>query len=161
MAAADAKLTRATLALSKAGIAFTAHRYAYDPGADRVGMQAAEALGLDPAGVLKTLMTLVDGKGVCVIVPSDREVNMKALAAALGGKSAAMMRPADAERATGYVVGGISPFGQKKTHPTLLEADAMTLESVMINGGQRGLLLRLRPQDALAATNALAAHISG
>lgn len=160
MSASDAKLTRATLALSKAGVAFAAHRYAYDPGADRVGLQAAEALGADPASVLKTLMTLVDGKGVCVVVPSDREVNMKALASALGGKSATMMRPADAERATGYVVGGISPFGQKKAHRTVIEADAMTLPLVMINGGQRGLLLSLEPRAARDLTGALVAKVS-
>lgn len=107
------KTTRATQTLSKAGVAFSVHTYDYDPNAERVGLQAAEALGEDPSRVLKTLMAEVDGKPVCCVVPSDREVSMKKLAAAFGGKSAAMMKPADAERLTGYHVGGISPFGQK------------------------------------------------
>lgn len=108
------KTTRATQMLTKAGVSFTAVTYDYDPNADRIGLQAAEAIGEEPHRVLKTLMAEVDGKAVCVVVPSDREVSMKKLAAAFGGKSANMMKPADAERATGYHVGGISPFGQKK-----------------------------------------------
>ena len=118
------KTTRATQALAKAGVIFTVHSYDYDPGAERVGLQAAEALGEDPSRVLKTLMAEVDGKPVCCIVPSDREVSMKKLAAAFGGKSASMMKPADAERLTGYHVGGISPFGQRKTVPTAIEEAA-------------------------------------
>src|SRR5690349_1130747 len=109
-----AKATRATRALEAAGIPFTLHEYAYDPDADRVGLQAAAALGEAPARVLKTLMALVDGKPVCAIIPSDREVSMKRLAAAFGGKSAAMMKPTEAERLSGYKVGGISPFGQTR-----------------------------------------------
>src|SRR4051794_8815836 len=118
------KTTRATLALQKAGVAFTVATYEYDPDAERIGLQAAEALGAEPNSVLKTLMVEVDGRPACVIVPSDREVNLKKLAAAFGGKSAQMMRPADAERITGYHVGGISPFGQKKPVPTLIEEAA-------------------------------------
>ena len=98
------------------------HSYDYDPDADRIGLQAAEALGIEPRRVLKTLMAEVDGKPVCVVVPSDREVSMKRLAAAFGGKTAGMMRPADAERLTGYHVGGISPFAQKKRVPVAIEA---------------------------------------
>jgi len=108
------KSTRATKALEQAGVAFTVLTYDYDPDAERIGLQAAEAMGEPPERVLKTLMALVDGKPVCVIVPSDREVSMKKLAAAFGGKAAQMMKPADAERITGYKVGGISPFGQMK-----------------------------------------------
>src|SRR5689334_10074809 len=93
--------TRATQLLEDTGVAFSVHTYEYDPNADRVGLQAAEALGETPDRVLKTLMARVDRKPVCVIVPSDREVSMKKLAAAFGGKSAEMMKPADAERATG------------------------------------------------------------
>jgi Cys-tRNA(Pro)/Cys-tRNA(Cys) deacylase len=100
--------------LEQAGIAFTVVTYGYDPDADKVGMQAAEALGESPERVLKTLMALVDGKPVCVIVPSDKEVSMKKLAAAFGGKAAQMMKPTDAERITGYKIGGISPFGGVK-----------------------------------------------
>ena len=112
------KTTRATQALEGAGVAFTLHTYDYDPDAPRIGLQAAEALGEDPCRVLKTLMAEVDGKPVCVVVPSDQEVSMKKLAAAFGGKSANMMKAPDAERLTGFVVGGISPFGQKKAVPT-------------------------------------------
>src|ERR1044071_4881976 len=111
------KTTRATQALRQAGAPFSVESYEYDPNADRIGLQAAEALGADPRAVLKTLMVEVDGKPACVIVPSDREVNLKKLAAAFGAKTAAMMKPADAERITGYHVGGISPFGQKKRVP--------------------------------------------
>ncbi|MDQ4135317.1 MAG: Cys-tRNA(Pro) deacylase [Pseudomonadota bacterium] len=142
------KATRATLALDRAGIAYTLHSYVYDGQAERIGIQAAESLGVDPRIVLKTLMAQVDGKPVCVVVPSDCEVSMKRLAAAFAGKSAQMMRPADAERLTGYHVGGISPFGQRKPVPTAIEVAALEHESVFINGGQRGLQVRLKPGDA-------------
>lgn len=153
------KTTRATQTLAKAGVAFTVHTYDYDPNAERVGLQAAEALGEDPSRVLKTLMAEVDGKPVCCVVPSDREVSMKKLAAAFGGKSAAMMKPADAERLTGYHVGGISPFGQKKLVPTAIEEAALSEAQVYINGGQRGLQVRLAPGDARAALKAVAAAL--
>ena len=122
-------------------------------------MQAAEALGVSPAIVLKTLMAEVDGKPVCVIVPSDREVSMKKLASAFKGKSANMMKPADAERLTGFVVGGISPFGQKKQVPTAIEEAALAHEAVYMNGGQRGLQVRLAPRDVVAALKAIAAPV--
>ncbi|WP_018235156.1 Cys-tRNA(Pro) deacylase [Ensifer sp. BR816] len=153
------RTTRATQTLTKAGIAFTVHSYDYDPGAERVGLQAAEALGEDPSRVLKTLMAEVDGKPVCCIVPSDREVSMKKLAAAFGGKSASMMKPADAERLTGYHVGGISPFGQKKLVPTAIEEAALAEALVFINGGQRGLQVRLDPKDVRAVLRAIEAAL--
>ncbi|NSX89376.1 Cys-tRNA(Pro) deacylase [Agrobacterium tumefaciens] len=153
------KTTRATQMLTKAGVAFTTVTYDYDPNADRIGLQAAEAVGEAPHLVLKTLMAELDGKPVCVIVPSDREVSMKKLAAAFGGKSASMMKPADAERATGYHVGGISPFGQKKQVPTAIEAGAMAHDHVYMNGGQRGLQVRLSPRDAQTALRAIAASL--
>ncbi len=153
------KATRATNLLEKAGVAFTVHTYDYDPGADRVGLQAAEALGEAPARVLKTLMTLVDGKPACVIVPSDCEVAMKKLAAAFGGKSAQMMKPADAERITGYKVGGISPFGQMRPVRTAIEEQALAHDLVYINGGQRGLQVRLSPRDAAAVLKAITAPL--
>ncbi len=153
------KTTRATQALVKAGVSFTVHTYDYDPTADRVGIQAAEALGEDPARVLKTLMAEVDGKPVCVIVPSDCEVSMKKLASAFKGKSANMMKPADAERLTGFVVGGISPFGQKKQVPTAIEEAALAHEAVYMNGGQRGLQVRLAPRDVLTALKAISASV--
>ncbi|TCU18164.1 Cys-tRNA(Pro) deacylase [Rhizobium sullae] len=150
------KTTRATQVLAKAGVGFTVHNYDYDPNADRVGLQAAEALREEPHRVLKTLMAEVDGKPVCVVVPSDREVSMKKLASAFGGKSANMMKPADAERLTGYHVGGISPFGQRKLVPTALEEAALNELLVYMNGGQRGLQVRLAPRDALKILNARA-----
>ncbi|MCC2613345.1 Cys-tRNA(Pro) deacylase [Neorhizobium petrolearium] len=153
------KTTRATQALDKAGVAFTTVTYDYDPNADRIGLQAAEAIGEEPRRVLKTLMAEVDGKPVCVVVPSDREVSMKKLAAAFGGKSANMMKPADAERATGYHVGGISPFGQKKQVPTAIEVTALDEPHVFINGGQRGLQVRLDPKAARDALKAIAAPL--
>ncbi len=141
------KTTPATAALTKAGIAFTLAQYDYDPHAERVGLQAAEAMGVSPAEVFKTLMAELDGKPVCAIVPSDEEVNMKKLAAALGGKSAHMMKPADAERLTGYKVGGISPLGQRKPVPTALDELATLYDEIFLNGGQRGLQIRIRPDD--------------
>ncbi|AJP71098.1 Cys-tRNA(Pro) deacylase [Sphingomonas hengshuiensis] len=154
-----AATTPATKALDAAGVAFTLHRYGYDPGAERVGLQAAEALGEAPQRVLKTLMALVDGKPVCAILPSDREVAMKKLAAAFGGKAAAMMKPADAERMTGYRVGGISPFGQRRRVPTVIEATALAEALVYLNGGQRGLQVRLDPNAAAAVLGAVAVSL--
>lgn len=151
--------TRATLALGAAKVAFEVLTYDYDPDADRIGMQAAQAIGVSPALVLKTLMAEVDGKAVCVVVPSDHEVSMKKLAAAFKGKSANMMKPALAEKATGFVVGGISPFGQKKQVPTVFEIAAMAHDRVYINGGQRGLQVRLAPADAVKAANAIVAAV--
>jgi len=153
------KTTRATQALDKAGIAYEVCTYAYDPDADKVGMQAAEALGAAPGMVLKTLMVLADGKPACVVVPSDREVSMKKLAAVLAVKSAQMMKPADAERLTGFVVGGISPFGQKRAVPTVIEETALELPQVFLNGGQRGLQVKLSPAEALKALGAKAAAV--
>jgi Cys-tRNA(Pro)/Cys-tRNA(Cys) deacylase len=152
-------VTRATQALTQAGIAFRLAEYSYDPNADRIGMAAAEAMGVEPERVLKTLMATVDGKPVCVVLPSDCEVSMKKLAAAFCGKSAAMMKPADAERLTGYHVGGISPFGQKKAVPTVLEELALVFDEVYLNGGQRGLQVVMAPADILRALNATAAAV--
>jgi len=145
------KTTPATAALHKAGIPFELATYAYDPDAERVGLQAAEAMGVDPGCVFKTLMAEVDGKPVCVVVPSDEEVNMKKLAAAFGGKTAQMMKPAVAERLTGYKVGGISPFGQRKAVPTCVEELVALQDRVYLNGGQRGLQINLAPDDLVRA----------
>lgn len=154
------KTTRATQALDRAGIAYCVHTYDYDPNAGRVGLHAAESLGVPPAMVLKTLMILLDGKPVCAVVPSDREVAMKKLAAALKGKSADMMKPADAERLTGYHVGGISPFGQRRQVPTVMEQDALELERVFLNGGQRGVQVAGDPKAFQQALGAVAASIT-
>ena len=153
------KATRATKTLEQAGIVFTVHAYDYDPNADSIGLQAAKALGEPPQRVLNTLMALVDGKPVCVIVPSDREVSMKRLASAFGGKSAQMMKPADAERVSGYRVGGISPFGQMRNVKTAIEEQAIVHDFVYVNGGQRGLQVRLSPDDAIRLLKAIAAPL--
>lgn len=154
------KATPATLALDRAGVAYTLATYDYDPGGERVGLQAAEALGTPPSEVLKTLMVKADGKPACVVLASDREVSMKRLAAALGAKSAEMMKPADAERLTGYRVGGVSPFGQKRSVPTVIDADAAALPAAFVNAGQRGLQARLAPDDLVRALGAVVAAIS-
>jgi Cys-tRNA(Pro)/Cys-tRNA(Cys) deacylase len=153
------KATRATRMLEQAGITFTLHSYEYQPDADRIGLQAAEALHERPERVLKTLMALVDDKPVCAIIPSDREVAMKKLAAAFAGKSAKMMPPADAERISGYKVGGISPFGLMRSLPTAIEVQALSHELVFINGGQRGLQVRLDPNAVLRLLGAVAAAL--
>lgn len=153
------KTTPATLALTKAGAAFSLAHYDYDPNAERVGLQAAEAMGVSPAEVFKTLMAELDGKPVCAIVPSDEEVNMKKLAASLGGKSAQMMKPANAERLTGYKVGGISPLGQRKLVPTALDELATLYDEIYLNGGQRGLQIRIRPVDLVAVLGCVVADL--
>jgi Cys-tRNA(Pro)/Cys-tRNA(Cys) deacylase len=153
------KITRATQTLQQLGVNFTLHEYDYDPDAESIGLQAAAALGAEPRRVLKTLMAEVDGKPVCVVVPSDHEVSMKKLAHAFHGKSAKMMRPADAERLTGYHVGGISPFGQKKRVPTAIEQAALGETLVFINGGQRGLQIQIDPNAACTALKAIAADV--
>lgn len=153
------KTTPATLALTKANIPFTTATYAYDPNAERVGLQAAEAMGVPPSEVFKTLMAELDGKPVCAIVPSDEEVNMKKLASALGGKSAQMMKPVDAERLTGYKVGGISPLGQRKLVRTVLDELATLYDEIYLNGGQRGLQIRIRPADLVMALSCVTADI--
>ncbi len=149
-----AKGTPATVALEKAGAAFTLHEYDYDPGADSIGLQAAAALGVDPARLLKTLMAKAGGDVVCVLAPSDQEVSLKKLAAAAGAKDAAMLKPADAERITGYRVGGISPFGQKKRAPVFIEAAAMRHATVIFNGGRRGLQIELPPGEIVRLLDA-------
>lgn len=155
------KSTRAIQVLADAKAAFTVHSYDYDPNADRIGLQAAEALGEQPSRVLKTLMAYVDRKPVCVILPSDREVALKKLAAAADGKSAQMMPAADAERISGYKVGGISPFGQKRQLPTILEESSLDNDLVFVNAGQRGLQVRLAPQTIVSLLGAKVASITG
>ncbi|WFU39501.1 Cys-tRNA(Pro) deacylase [Bradyrhizobium sp. CB82] len=153
------KVTPATRALAAASVSFTVHAYDYDPDAESIGLQAAAALGEDPARVLKTLMALVDGKPVCVVVPSDREVSMKKLAAAAGGKSAQMMKSLEAERVTGFKVGGISPFGQRRAVKTIIDEGALAHHLVYVNGGQRGLQVRLSPREVRDVLKAVAADV--
>lgn len=153
------RVTRATQALDRAGIAFALREYAYDPEAASIGLHAAAAIGEPPARVLKTLMAAVDGRPVCVVIPSDREASMKRLAAAFGGRQARMLSPAEAERITGYHVGGISPFGQRRAVPVAIEASALSEPYIFVNGRQRGLQLRLDPAAALAALGGRAAPL--
>jgi Cys-tRNA(Pro)/Cys-tRNA(Cys) deacylase len=146
--------------LEKVGVAFDLHAYDYDPSAESIGLAAAAAIGADPGQVFKTLMVLADGRSACVIAPSSGEVSMKKAAAALGAKSAAMMKPADAERQTGYKIGGISPFGQMRQVPVVIDETAILWDAIYINGGQRGLQVRLAGEDARQALDAKFADIA-
>ena len=148
--------TPATRALEAAKVVFERIEYEYVAGQDKIGLHAAAAIGADPAEVLKTLMVEVDGKPACAVIPSDQTLSMKKVAAAFGGKTAAMMPPDKAERLTGFHTGGISPFGQKKRVPVAFEATALGVERIVLNGGKRGLMVRLAPEDALAVSGGLA-----
>jgi Cys-tRNA(Pro)/Cys-tRNA(Cys) deacylase len=152
--------TPATVALTRAGIAFTEHSYAHDPGASSYGLEAAEVLGLDPQRVLKTLVATVDDRLVVAVVPVSGHLDLKAVAAAVGGKKAAMADPAAAERATGYVVGGISPVGQRRAHATVVDASALQHDTVYVSGGRRGLDLGLAPGDLVRVTGAVVAPVA-
>jgi Cys-tRNA(Pro)/Cys-tRNA(Cys) deacylase len=152
--------TPATAALTRAGLPFTVHTYDHDPAAPSYGLEAAEALGLDPARVYKTLLASVDQRLVVAIVPVSGQLDLKALAAAVDGKKAVMADPGDAERVTGYVVGGISPIGQKKALPTVLDSSAADHPTVFVSGGRRGMDLEVAPADLVAVTGASYAPIS-
>jgi Cys-tRNA(Pro)/Cys-tRNA(Cys) deacylase len=152
--------TQATVALRAAGIPFTEHAYTHDPANTNFGLEAATALGLDPDRVFKTLLADVDGRLVVGIVPVTGKLDLKRLAAAVGGKRAAMADPAVAERKTGYVVGGISPIGQKTAHPTVIDETAELWDTVYVSGGRRGLDLELTPADLVRATDATLADIA-
>ncbi|MDR7253885.1 Cys-tRNA(Pro)/Cys-tRNA(Cys) deacylase [Nocardioides sp. BE266] len=151
--------TPATVALTAAGIAFEVRAYDHDPRTTSYGLEAAEALGVDPARVFKTLLASLDGKLVVGIVPVSGHLDLKALARALGGSKAVMAEVAAAERATGYVAGGISPIGQKRAHPTVLDASALDHDTILVSGGRRGFDLELAPNDLMAATGAVTATI--
>lgn len=152
--------TPATVALSRAGITFSLHPYTHDPRAESYGLEAAEALGLDPRRVFKTLMATVDGRLAVAVVPVSGQLDLKALARALGGSKAAMAEVAQAERATGYVAGGISPVGQKRSHPTVVDASATDHETIFVSAGRRGLDLELAPADLVAVTGGMLAPVS-
>lgn len=159
-AGAAAAGTPATLALRAAGIAFTTHSYAHDPRATSFGLEAAEKLGIEPHRVFKTLMADVDGALTAAIVPVAGQLDLKALAAAVGGKRAALADPALAQRRTGYVLGGISPIGQRTAHPTVLDASAIVCETILVSGGRRGFDLELAPDDLLTVTGGRYADIA-
>jgi Cys-tRNA(Pro)/Cys-tRNA(Cys) deacylase len=151
--------TPATVALLAAGIAFTEHAYAHDPGAASFGLEAAEALGIEPDRVFKTLLAEVDGRLVVGVVPVTGKLDLKALAAAAGGKKATMADPAVAERRTGYVVGGISPVGQKTAHLTVLDETVELWDTVFVSGGRRGFDIELAPAELARVTGAVIAAI--
>jgi len=152
--------TPALVILQRSGVDFSVHTYAHDPAAESFGMEAAEALDLDPATVFKTLLAEVDGASTVAIVPVTGQLDLKGLAAARGGKRARMMDVAAAERMTGYVAGGISPLGQRKALPTVIDASAEELATIYVSGGQRGLDIGIVPADLLRLTGATYAPIA-
>ena len=151
--------TPATRELAAAGVAFTEHPYSHDENHPSYGAEADEALGLDPASVFKTLLAQVDGRLVVAVLPVTSSLRLKALAAATGGKKATLADPADAERATGYVVGGISPVGQRKALPTVVDSSALHWDRVLCSAGKRGLSVSLDPRDLVRLTGAVTADI--
>ncbi|WP_411376234.1 Cys-tRNA(Pro) deacylase [Arthrobacter sp. MPF02] len=152
--------TPATAALAAAGVPFVLHPYAHDPAAPSYGTEAAEVLGIDPSRVFKTLMVEVEGRLAVGIVPVSGSLDLKAFAAAMGAKKAAMADPAAAQRRTGYVLGGISPLGQRLPSPTVLDSSATALETLLVSGGRRGLDIELAPADLARLTSAVVAPIA-
>ena len=152
--------TPALVALQREGVAHTVHTYDHDPARQNYGLEAAEALGLDPATVFKTLLADADGAPVVAIVPVTGMLDLKALASARGAKRARMLDPSVAERLTGYVVGGISPLGQRTSSPTVLDASALGQPVVYVSGGRRGLDIGIAPEDLVRVTSAHVAPIS-
>ncbi|WP_327743681.1 Cys-tRNA(Pro) deacylase [Streptomyces europaeiscabiei] len=152
--------TPATVALSAAGMEFTVHAYEHDPAHPSYGEEAAEAMGVSPERVFKTLVADVDGVLVVAVVPVSGSLDLKSLATAVGGKRAAMADPTLAERTTGYVRGGISPFGQRKKLRTVLDASAAAHDTICVSAGRRGLEVELAPRDLLKLTEAVAAPIA-
>ena len=153
--------THAIEALTAAGVAFTIHEYEHDPAARAFGEETVEKLGIDPTQAFKTLMVRLDPTGEFVVgcVPALAHLSMKLIAKAAGAKNAAMADPAVAQRRTGYVVGGISPLGQKTPSPTLLDESAQLFDTIMVSGGKRGLDVELAPDDLLKLTNGKYADI--
>lgn len=148
------------MAMEKSGKPFELLEYTYDPEAASIGLQAAQALGLPPAQVFKTLMVQAADETVVAVVPSDRELSLKALAAAAGKKSAAMMKGADAERITGYKIGGISPLGQKKRLRVFMDISAFSFDFIVVNGGQRGLQIKAKASDLQSVVSATSVSIA-
>lgn len=151
--------TPATVALTAANVAFTPHSYAHNPAATSYGMEAATVLGIAPERVFKTLMAEVGGALAVAIVPVNGTLDLKSLAHTLGHKKAAMANPALAQRRTGYVLGGISPLGQRQLSPTVLDASALLHESIFVSGGRRGFDVEISPTDLIALTHAMTATI--
>ncbi len=152
--------TPATVLLTEAGVPFTVHAYEHDPAAGSYGLEAAMVLGVDPGRVFKTLLATVDGQLTVAVVPVSAMLDLKALATAVGGKRAEMADPAVAERATGYVVGGISPLGARRRLPTVVDATALTFPTVYVSGGRRGLDVELAATDLVGLTAAQVAPVA-
>ena len=152
--------TMATIALERAKISFTLHEYEHDPRAGSYGLEASDALGIPPERVFKTLLASVDGSLAVGVVPVHRQLDLKALAAAVGGKKAVMAQVAAAERATGYVAGGISPVGQKRRLPVVVDASALEVATMFCSAGRRGLEIELTPADLIRAAGASVARIA-
>jgi Cys-tRNA(Pro)/Cys-tRNA(Cys) deacylase len=152
-------MTPATTALTREGVAFEVRSYEHDPRTTAFGLEAAQALGVDPARVFKTLLATVDGTLTVAVVPVTGQLDLKALARAVGGSRATMADPAVAQRATGYVVGGISPVGQRRRHPTVVDESALDHATVLVSGGRRGLDLELAPADLVRVTGARTAPV--
>ncbi len=151
--------TPATVALSAAGASFTVHAYEHDPRASSYGEEAADALGIGTGRVFKTLLADVDGTLTVAVVPVAGQLDLKALARAVGGRKAVMADPRAAERATGYVVGGISPLGQRKAHPTVVDETALAHPTIYVSAGRRGLEVELAPGDLVRLTAAVTSPI--
>ena len=149
------KGTPAIAAVQRAGIAYHVHEYVHDPDATSYGLEAAELLDVEPARVFKTLVVTVDGAPLIAIVPVERELDLRAL-----GKRAALAPPVEAERLTGYVTGGISPLGQRRRLPTVLDDSALAFDTIFVSAGRRALELELAPADLLELTTGRAAAIS-
>ncbi|GAA0282921.1 Cys-tRNA(Pro) deacylase [Cryptosporangium japonicum] len=152
--------TPATQALSRARADFTVHEYAHDPASGSYGLEAAQALGVAPERVFKTLVAQIDGALHVAVVPVTGELDLKALAAAVGKKKAAMADPTLAERTTGYVRGGISPLGQRKRLPTVIDRSAESFATVFVSAGRRGLEVEVSPADLVRLTNATVAALA-
>jgi Cys-tRNA(Pro)/Cys-tRNA(Cys) deacylase len=152
--------TPATLALTRAAVTFVVHPYDHDPASTSYGEEAAAALGLPGGRVFKTLVARVDGRLAVAVVPVARQLDLKAFAASLRGKRATMAERADAERTTGYVVGGISPLGQRKRLPTVVDASATDLATMFVSAGRRGAQVELAPADLVRLTGATSVPIA-
>jgi Cys-tRNA(Pro)/Cys-tRNA(Cys) deacylase len=153
--------TTATLALDRAKVPFTLHEYEHDPRSGSYGLEASDALGVPPEWVFKTLVATVDGGALAVgVIPVHRQLDLKTLAAAVGGKKATMAEVAAAERATGYVAGGISPVGQKRRLPVVVDASALGLETMFCSAGRRGLEIEIAPADLIRVAGATVAAIA-
>ncbi|HEX2314247.1 MAG TPA: Cys-tRNA(Pro) deacylase [Thermomonospora sp.] len=152
--------TPATVAATKAGVAFTLHPYDVDVATENYGAAVADALGVPRERLFKTLVAEVDGNLTVGVVPVSGDLDLKALASAAGGKKAQLAEPQAAERATGYVVGGISPLGQRRRLPTVVDASASGFDTVLVSAGRRGLQIELAPADLVRLTGAVVAPIA-